>query len=134
MVELATAGVPDEGVGPVFFSTHHGFWQRTRERKIFGVRDGDWMLKMGEVTTEDGGDELTFDWRLFDLANDPAQQVDVAEQYPYKADDLRRLIEEKLTESDAINQETTGGLRVAASGATLEMLGDIGYLDGLEDE
>ena len=48
--------------------------------------------------TEDGGDELTFDWRLFDLANDPAQQVDVAEQYPYKADDLRRLIEEKLTE------------------------------------
>lgn len=134
LVELATAGVPDEGVGPVFFSTHHGFWQRARERKIFGVRDGDWMLKMGEVTSEDGGDELTFDWRLFDLANDPAQQVDVAEQHPYKADALRRLIEEKLTESDAINQETTGGLRVAASGATLEMLGDIGYLDGLEDE
>ena len=120
-----------EEVGPVFFSTHHGFWNGKRHKKIFGVREGDWMLHFGQEFEADGKTE-TFGWRLFNVVEDPEELTDLSASYPEKVNALRRLIEDSLAKQLEMAKEKSGNLRVPAAGATLKLLGDIGYLDGLD--
>ncbi|MDG1500086.1 MAG: sulfatase [Planctomycetota bacterium] len=122
-----------EEVGPVFFSTHHGFWKGERHKKIYGVRHGDWMLHFGQELEADGKTE-TFGWRLFNVADDPEELVELSDSYPEKVNELRKLIEDSLAAQLEMAKQNTGDLRVSAAGSTLKMLGDIGYLDGLDSK
>ena len=122
-----------EEVGPVFFSTHHGFWKGRRHKKIFGVREGSWLLHFGQELEADNKTE-TFGWHLYNVDEDPEELNDISATHPEKVNSLRRLIEESLESQLEVAKEKSGNLRVPAAGATLEMLGNIGYLDGQDSE
>ena len=109
---------------PVFFSTEHG-WTGDHRQPIYGVRRARWLLHFAPQGLEWNG-KVPGGWvRLFDLAGDPGELVDVAEQHPGLAGELRGLILESLESQIALRPD----VRLEAGEHTLEMLREIGYLD-----
>ena len=118
---------------PIFFSTENGLWCGQTPLPVYGVRDGDavWIHYLGakpwgaeEDTTPPPGEGRV----LFDLAQDPRQQVSLWEDRPELATRL------STTLSDHVQRATAARAfgAVAADDSTMQMLRDVGYVG--EDE
>ncbi|MEM9528849.1 MAG: sulfatase/phosphatase domain-containing protein, partial [Bacteroidota bacterium] len=68
-------------------------------RRLDGVRDGEWKLRIAppadgwtspELATGDGAAETT----LYNLKNDPYEQFNLADQYPEEVERLRKKMED----------------------------------------
>ena len=114
---------------PVFYSTEHGWWNGLHRQPLFGIRDGDWVLHWAPVGRPWGvGREVdagSGETRLYNLARDPSESLDLADEEPTRAADmlaaLKAAIEERLTRRTT----TTFG----AGASTMQMLKDVGYVD-----
>lgn len=110
-LDLATS---PKSNGPVLLSTTHGWWERSENVTLLGVRNGDLVLHLGP----DGGA------RLYDLASDPHELIDLSKS---RADALERLRQWGQTRSSALEAKRRAPA-VRAGEATLEMLRKVGYL------
>lgn len=129
--------VPDEiEERAIFTATTHGSWNWRRGRQpIYGVREGRWALhyaprgsdyKVPEKKAEPGGQ-----YRLYDLEVDPWEKTDVSDEHPEVAERLRLMLLDNLAEQLTLRQ---GAVDLGAGAATLDMLDDIGYTIGKEEE
>jgi len=119
---------------PVFYSTHHGWWNGVQRQPIYGVRDGNWVLHLAPQ-----GDDWGIakkhrrpggQYRLYDVSIDPNEQADVAADYPEKAEELKAMILERLEHLVTLRPN----VQLDAGAATLQMLAGIGYTGNGEDE
>ena len=125
-------GRPD---GPVYFSTRYGLWGAARDQPIFGIRIGDEVLhycptgySVGTAKRDapEGGQ-----WRYFDLSEDPLELNDLAygpKGRPERALELRDILLESSLQRAEDAGLISGGLKIEAGAATMEMLGRVGYL------
>jgi arylsulfatase A-like enzyme len=134
-IDLLEASRSSAAEPEVLFSTTHGWWNGTFRQPIYGLRSGShvlhwapeglpWGVKRGSSGVVPG------ERRLFDLAEDPLEQRDLAVEDPERADLLQARLQALI---DALeDRRSTPALE--AGSATLEMLRDVGYLDGVDDE
>ena len=121
---------------PVYYGTMHGSWNlRPGRQRIYGVRDGRWVLHFAPEGSDYGvpraeapvGGQV----RLYDIVADPGEQTDVAADHPEVAERLRQMIMDSL--ADQVAQQGTEG-RIGAGPATMRMLEAIGYTAGKIEE
>ena len=111
----------------LFFHTRKGIWNDRAMVEIFGLLEGRWALHWAPAglpyRTPNGVDPGHGQWRLYDLASDPEQRVDVAVQHP---GECARLIE-RIREWRA--SQRSSGSRFGAGAATRSLLEGIGYVE-----
>jgi len=118
----------------LFFSTHIGRWRGTKEiTAIFGLRKGDWVLHDAPLAHPYGvlpsaAGELG-EARLFHLGEDPQQLDDRAERSQARLSELREELARHVREADARGTAAA----VGAGSETLQLLRDIGYVEGDKD-
>ena len=124
--DLFAPGPADAGV---LFSTEQGWWNGTADLSIYGLREGSEVLHyapegraFGAEAPEEGGQ-----CRLFDLAKDPQEHVDLAGREPERVRALREDLLRRIQELEArrATPAVSGG-----DPATIEMLRGLGYLGG----
>ncbi len=117
---------------PVYYGTMHGSWNlRPGRQRIYGVRDGRWVLHFAPEGSDYGvprakapvGGQV----RLYDVIADPGEQTDVAAEHPEVAERLRQMIMDSL--ADQVAQQSTDA-QIGAGPATMRMLEAIGYTAG----
>ena len=122
--DLFAAGPAD---GMVLFSTEQGWWNGTSDLSIYGLREGSQVLHyapegraFGAEASEAGGQ-----CRLFDLASDPEERVDLAGREPERVHELREELLRRIEELEArrATPAVSGG-----DPATMEMLRGLGYV------
>ena len=124
-----------DSAGPgtdVRFTNRHGIWNQDSGVRQLGVRDGDWTLHFApngrafdtEVLPVGATDPART--RLFDLASDPEQLADLADP---EAAHIGGLLD-RLLESEAEDALLRPASVEGAGEDTLQMLRDLGYLDG----
>lgn len=121
--------------GPVFFSTRYGLWGSARDQPIFGIRVGNEVLHYCPTGFSIGSElrdaPKEGQWRLFDLAEDPAELNDLAhgpDGRPERALVLRDMLLDSLRARAEAASKVSGSLDIDAGAATMEMLSRIGYL------
>jgi len=108
---------------PLFLSTHNGWTGKTRQR-LYGVRTDRWLLHFAPEGNYWTG-VVPGGWvRLYDLQADPGELVDVSEQHPEVAEQLRAQILEHIQQNTALRANP--GLEAGED--TLDMLRAMGYL------
>ena len=135
-------GVPLEGQGArlelgssgeaVLFSTDKGWWNGFKSQKVFGIRSRDWAYHAAPQAGPWGAgpQERTGDERLFDVNDDPLELRNVVANNPDTRDTLLAAVKSQLREAQ--RARTSAALR--ADPSMDEMLEELGYLEGLEDE
>jgi hypothetical protein len=123
------------GEEELYYSTTHGWWNaRPGRQPIHGVRVGRWVLhhapqggdwKQSAARAAPGGQV-----RLYDVEQDPLEQVDLAESHPEIVADLQARLARHLARQAELRTAESFG----AGSATLRMLGAIGYLGEDESE
>lgn len=117
-LDLTTANAPQPSV---HYRTDKGFWGPTPKATILGVRAGDlslhWVREADDVSA----------FRLYDIASDPGEEVDLAAQRPADVERLSAMITaHQRAWASARPEVLEGGARAAA------MLRGIGYTGGDE--
>ncbi len=115
----------------VFYATTHGRWNGRRGRQpIYGVRDGQWVLHFAPKGSDFGvaarKAPVEGQCKLYNVEQDPAEQLDVSAQHPQVTERLRTLILDSLSQQLARQQ---GSVKLGGGAATMKMLDGIGYLD-----
>jgi arylsulfatase A-like enzyme len=129
---LQTSELP---VRTLFLSTEHGFWNGRSVLPIHGLRTGRWSLHHAPTGMPWGADEdavlppaqpgeLVGELRLYDLLQDPDEQIDVSAEYPEIVEVLFAELVRHLEGAEA----AAVAAPVEADEATLRMLRDIGYI------
>jgi len=125
-LDLADPAALADVRGPVYFSTHKGWWNGHHRQPVFGVRRDADVLHFAPQGSDWGVDEPDEggQWRLFDVARDRAERADLAAERPDAGDELRELLLEALERQSS----RRAGSGVEADAATLDLLREIGYL------
>jgi len=123
----AALGPPDllaaDGAAPVLFSTEVGAWDYERNASILGMRAGSSVVHYAELPD----DPETFDparLRVFDLGEDPGEQVDLT---PADAEAAQRLWADLRGRFEALGL-VRGERRDDSAEETLRLLERIGYI------
>ncbi len=124
LLELATTPPSPE---PVLYSTRTGWWNGRMGNTLLGVRLGDLVLHWATTGRPWGADATAGpgdgEWRLFDLAQDPGELLDIAAEQPEAAAHLRGLLKQRLVNGRSL------GPSLGAGDAMLEQLQQLGYID-----
>lgn len=99
---------------PLFLATESGWWNGDQRVAVRALRDGNWSLHC-RLDVEGAA-------RLYDLAADPGELVDVAASHPERVTEMRARIAAHERESQA-----RGPRAVRAGAGTLELLRATGY-------
>jgi arylsulfatase A-like enzyme len=131
---LGVAAAPDTAERDVVFSTAHGWWNGIQRQPIYGLRNGDWVLHWAPeglpwgVKKQDPN-AVPGERRLYDLAHDPLEREDLSAREPERADAMQARLQTMIEELKA--RRTTPALEAGA--ATIELLRDVGYMDGVAE-
>ncbi len=99
---------------PLYLATDSGWWDGDEPVAVRALRDGDWSLHC-RLDVEGAS-------RLYDLAADPGELVDVSSAHPERVASMRARIEAHERES-----KSRGPRAVRAGAGTLELLRATGY-------
>jgi len=122
-VDLRTLSEPDGR--PVFFSTTTGIWKGEKGVSVHGMRAADWLVHVWAPPTEGAP---RWETQVFDLAQDPAAQADVAGRDPDRTEALRDIVLERLERSRERRAAEGDVEAVGAGEAGLQLLKSIGYI------
>ena len=113
------------GSGEAVFQTARGLWQGADQQKLFGLRQGPWVLHWREDAQDDLGDV-----RLYNAEVDPHETSDVSRQELAQVKQMHELL------SAEIERERTAAPehRVGAGESGMELLMNLGYAQGGEEE
>jgi arylsulfatase A-like enzyme len=122
-LDLVEASAPRS---PLLLSTRHGWWNGRHRQPLLGARSGDLVLHFAPQGGPWGSKEPSAggEVRLYDLASDPSELVDVSAAQPETTASLRAWILSQVADLEARRRAPA----VRAGEATLEMLRQIGYL------
>ncbi len=128
---LTPAALHDQAV---YFSTEQGWWNGVRNVLILGVREGDWELHWAPRGVAWGGSQPTENGqaRLYRLSSDPEQHLDLAAEFPERAEKMLERLRQELERNGRYRPKSTVG---AGKRSTQALVG-IGYLgaEEVEDE
>jgi arylsulfatase A-like enzyme len=118
----------------VVFSTSHGWWNGLARQPIYGLRNGDWVLHWAPEglpwgVKKNSPGAVPGERRLYNLAEDPLERVDLCAREPQRADEMQARLATLIEELKA--RRTTPALEAGA--ATIELLRDVGYMDGVAE-
>jgi arylsulfatase A len=78
--------------------------QQDNSGRSLGFRKGNWKLvrtpRQGHPQPDDSDVESTFQYQLFDLAEDPAEKSDLVESNPAKVAEMKELLRQILEKGD----------------------------------
>jgi arylsulfatase A-like enzyme len=113
------------GDRPLFFSTRQGWWNGWAQQPLFGLRRGTSVLHLAPeaapwgARTRPGPGEA----RLYDLARDPDEAHDLAQEQPERARALRDELEQLLR-----SFRTHAAPSAEVDPGTLELMRGLGYV------
>jgi arylsulfatase A-like enzyme len=126
--------IPAPAQRPIYFELLSTWYLRgedgrpfARRRRWYGVREGDYKLVWSE--SDEASEQQDRSYELFNVRDDPVEQVDLSARDPAKSEALARALEEGMGRSRQAARRYRRGGKASLSEEERERLRALGYLD-----